>query len=96
MRQAYINDRIEPPIIHNANYGMNLQRWTPDRELTLTKIPNTIIKCRLCRGSKFVVARHMDNRGNKINLGDLVPCPNCEATGLQKSTHIDELWGMRR
>lgn len=96
MRPTYVDDRIEPAIVNNYNYGGQLQRWTPDRELTLTKVPNTIITCRLCRGSKMVVTRHMDNYGNKWNIGDLVPCPNCSMTGLQKSTHLDELWGMRR
>jgi len=91
-----IYNKLEVVPARNVNSEFQMKRWTPDRELTLTKVPNTIITCRLCRGTKFVVTRHMHNNGLKLNSGDLTPCPNCGMTGIQKSTHIDELWGLNR
>ena len=80
----------------NLSQEMKWHPWIPDSQLTLTKIPNTIITCRLCRGSKYAVARKSDNMSNLLNQGELIPCPNCYATGIQKSTHLDELWGRNR
>lgn len=80
----------------SLNSEMKWHPWAPDSKLTLSKIPNTIITCRLCRGSKYVVARGSDGMSNLLNQGELVPCPNCLATGIQKSDHVDSLWGRNR
>lgn len=86
-------NRITPNIRHLGN-EVRQYRWKPDRELTLTKVPNTIISCRLCRGSRFgdgvVANRYQDG------TIDLIPCPNCDGTKIQKSDHIDTLWGRNR
>lgn len=78
------------PAIRNVNNEFREVRWKPDRELTLTRVPNTQITCRLCRGSKFVVSK------TGYNSGDMVVCPNCDGTGKQMSDHIDSLWGRNR
>ena len=74
----------------NINDEARLYRWRPDRELKLTTVPDTIITCRVCRGSKQVAPKQQNG------LITLVPCPNCNMTGIQKSDHIDTLWGRNR
>ena len=54
----------------------------PDQALTLTKIPNTVITCRLCRGSKLVVVKHVSGRMDYNN------CPTCRGTGIMDSKLI--------
>ena len=54
----------------------------PDQSLTLTKIENTIITCRLCRGSKLIVVKHVSGRM------DYNPCPTCHGSGIMDSKLI--------
>lgn len=99
---GYSPDVITPSIKH-VDQQMQLKPWTPidHRHMTLTSVPNTQISCRFCGGSKigngFVVLSHRQAfTGGPIRSGDLVPCPVCNGTKIQMSTHQDELWGMNR
>lgn len=90
MIQGYQEGTLTPSI-RNVNTEMHEVRWIPDRELTLTKVPNTQITCRLCRGSRFVISKSMYG-----NFGTQEICPNCDGTAMQISDHIDTLWGRNR
>ena len=82
-------EKVMPP--RDINQEMSVSPWIPDNQLTLTRIPNTQITCRLCRGSRYVAPI---SNGNIVR--GLVPCPNCDCTGVQMSDHIDTLWGRNR
>lgn len=62
---------------YDAKYlANNIKPWTPDYKLTLTKVENTIITCRLCRGTKFIFTSSSVTH----SLNQTV-CPNCSGTG---------------
>lgn len=88
MIQGYDNEFNKiTPSIRRLSTEMREVRWKPDRELTLTRVPNTQITCRLCRGSKFAISKSMYG-----NYGDMIPCPNCDGTGKQFSDKYDDVF----
>lgn len=62
--------------------GYKITPRVPDHLLTLTKIENTVITCRVCRGVKIVTIKHVSGRM------DFQPCPCCHGSGIMDSKLI--------
>lgn len=62
-------------------------RWIPDWELNLTHVPNTIITCRVCRGTGIISSVNFGR--NTVNT---TVCPECKGTKIMHSQLSDLSW----